>query len=156
MYYNQPRSLSLIYTASYIFSLFAASVLQIDNFVGVKLVVVRLTLKIHRRREDVVIPHGSGVLRARALRRRWLVAHALVPIRGLRHLTTRGQLAPRQLAATRAQAAALEPATGPAQVAVLHAEAHLAPLHHELAGRPAPCAPPAYTTDAKPHADIIG
>lgn len=58
----------------------------------------------------MVISNGS-ILRARALRRRRLVAHTLITVRGLRHLSARRQLAPRQLATARAQAAAVEPAT---------------------------------------------
>lgn len=77
-------------------------------------------MQIHRWRKDVVVSHGR-VLRAGALRRRRLVPHALVPVRRLRHLPARRQLAPRQLAAARAQAAPVEPAAGPAQVPVLHA-----------------------------------
>lgn len=84
------------------------------------LVVYReLTLEIHGRREYVMVPHG-GVLGPRALRRRRLVPHALVPVGRLRHLPARRQLAPRQLAAARAQASAVKPAAGPAQVPVLH------------------------------------
>lgn len=67
----------------------------------------------------MVIPHSS-ILRPRALWRRWLVPHALVPVRRLRHLPARGQLAPRQLAAARTQAATVEPAASAAQIPVLH------------------------------------
>lgn len=70
----------------------------------------------------MVVPHG-GILRARTLRWRWLVAHTLVTVGRLRHLPARGQLAPRQLAAAGAQAAAFETAARAAQVPVLHSEA---------------------------------
>lgn len=76
----------------------------------------------------MVVSH-SGVLGARALRRRRLVPHALVAVGGLRHLPARGQLSPRQLATARAQAAALEPAAGAAQIPVLHARYQ--PLPHQ-------------------------
>lgn len=78
-----------------------------------------------------MVPH-SGVLRAGALRRRRLVAHALVAVGRLRHLAAGRQLTPRQLAAAGPEARAVEPAARSAQVPVLHA-ARLPQRPHVLA-----------------------
>lgn len=75
----------------------------------------------------MVISHSS-ILRPSTLWWWRLIAHALIPVCGLRHLSTRSQLSPRQFSTTRAKAPTLESTACAAKIPVLHICSYLQAL----------------------------